>query len=51
MTENKKNITTPENITRIIDLISAIVQRFQEKRLANTEDESLYISDGKGCVI
>lgn len=38
----------PENIVRIIDLISAIIRRIQEKRLDKTSTQCLYMTQQKG---
>ena len=39
----------PENIVRIIDLISAIIRRIQEKRLDKAGDSCFYTVQRKGA--
>jgi len=38
----------PENIVRIVDLISAIIRRIQEKRLDKIAAPCLYMANQKG---
>ena len=40
----------PENLRRIIDLVSAIVRRIQQKRLDKSAGECLYMSSEEGVV-
>ena len=40
----------PENIHRIIDMVSAIVRRIQHKRLDKSAGECLYMSSEEGVV-
>ena len=42
------NNPPPENIVRIIDLISAIIRRIQKKRLDKANDPCLYMAQQKG---
>lgn len=42
------NNSPPENIVRIIDLISAIIRRIQEKRLDKANIQCLYVTRQKG---
>ena len=38
----------PENIVRIVDLISTIIRRIQKKRLDKSPDARLYMANQEG---
>jgi len=44
-----KNNPRPDNITQAVNLITAIMQRIMDKRLAKAPHKSLYTSNLKGA--